>query len=220
MRTARLGFCLALALVPNLMQGQTCAGLPSFANTSANVFGALTIFEGAKQLGAGAAFGRDAGPFVSVSGSRTSLDDDAGSALGADVAAGLQMPLGSERKAWLCPAAGAGYSNGPSDEFEGVEFKVTGQALSAGLLVGVLASGSETLEVIPTGGFSLVYSRVSLSVAGESESDSDTFGVLSGGVGLVFNKTFGVKPFVNIPLGLEDSDPSFGVIVSVGIPRR
>ena len=74
-----------------------------------------------------------------------------------------------------------------------------------------------TVNLVPFAGLDLAYSRISIDDL--DESFSDTYGILSLGGGLVLNQRFTIRPQVQIPLGLDEADPTFGLSFGIGFPR-
>jgi hypothetical protein len=220
MRPTTIAICLLLAANPFALQAQTCEGLPSFAKYKANLNAGVELGEDATAFSAGVSFGRDRGPFGTVAGSLVSWDNDFGSSYGIGVGGGLQKPLAPSNKVWMCPIVAANMSFGPNIDILGDEVKLSSQSLSAGVSVGSEMSGGASFNLIPTASLSLIYGRTKSEAFGESETVSDTYAALNGGVGFLFNQSLVVKPFVNIPLGLEDADATFGIVFSIGISKR
>jgi hypothetical protein len=71
-------------------------------------------------------------------------------------------------------------------------------------------------RVVPTVGAALAYSKLELEGGffGGLEED-DTFGIFTLGLGLILNTRVSILPSVDIPVGLEDADPAFGVMLGV-----
>jgi hypothetical protein len=70
------------------------------------------------------------------------------------------------------------------------------------------------MQIIPSVGLGLAYSKLKVEDATTSSELSDTYGQAQLGVGLVFNQSIAVRPSVSIPLGLDGSDPTFGLTVA------
>jgi hypothetical protein len=83
--------------------------------------------------------------------------------------------------------------------------------MSLGFSVGTTMSSSPRMQIVPVAGLGLKNSRISED---GSDAISDTYGVARLGVGLLFNNIIAVRPSVDIPVGLEGSDPTFGLTVA------
>ena len=198
---------------------QTCMGLAPFAS-------------GRIQVGAGAEFGNDAqaftgalsvgsraGAFGGVSISRASYDDPDGNATLLAGQLGWQLPLGTEGRVQLCPVGGVAYSFGPNDiESSGTD--ASAWLASFGLQLGISAGTDPNFQIVPTVGAALAYLKSSFE-GGFIEFDFDeTFGLLNLGLGLIMNSRVSVLPVIEVPVGLEDSDPVFGIAVTVNFGPR
>src|SRR5690606_17815973 len=84
----------------------------------------------------------------------------------------------------------------------------------AGIALGATLDAG-TMSLIPFGSLRGVHSRFDVDVP-NSDSESETYGILSAGLSFVLSDAFLIRPIINIPLGLEGSDPSYGVGVSIG----
>lgn len=56
-------------------------------------------------------------------------------------------------------------------------------------------------------GAGYIYSSVKLEGFGEELTESDTYGAVELGLGLIISKTLSLRPSVTIPVGLEGADP-------------
>lgn len=198
---------------------QTCAGRPGADAGAAQVGGQFESATGGSTFGVGAGgIGRQM--FGAATLSSTSYDDFDGSTLSIGGFVGYQLSLGTPGKAQLCPTASASLGFGPND-IEGLGVDASTRSASFGAAFGFRASQSPQFTLIPTADFSLVYSSIKLTDGVDSIEDSDSFGLLSLGVGLILGRQFSAHPYVAIPFGLEGADPSFGVTfaLAVGTPR-
>jgi hypothetical protein len=199
---------LALGTVAsNTLEAQACLGL----NSPTNLQLSAAAGNNAKEFGANLHFGKATGVFFGVGGHYTSFDDvgtiDGGSAKGVTGTIGAQMGAGGEKKPAFCPIAQVGYTS-----FDGDASSVSA---AGGLSAGIPVAASSDFTIIPTASLVLVYERFSVS----GNSNSDGYGILSGGAGFMISPRFVLKPFVDIPIGLEGSDPVFGVVASIGFGK-
>lgn len=212
-----LSVLAVLALTGLTAEAQVCAGAPSFASgpTQVNVMGEFT--SDAQTFGGGVGFGapRDSGPlgFVSVGVTNVSdLDATATTFSGTFV---YELAADQARRVFVCPGVGIGYSSGPDvDDVDISIFQWT-----AGAQVGVLATESGSVGVVPTFGLRIARARVTAKFLGVDESVSETFGIANIGVGLIFNKNMALTPAVAIPFSLEGGDAIFVVSFSVNFGR-
>jgi hypothetical protein len=91
--------------------------------------------------------------------------------------------------------------------------------LGAGGSMGVIASQTSTLAIVPTFGLAAVYNRVTVELAGNDVTESDSSGRASVGVGFIFNQNVGITPTLVIPLSVDNADPIFGIRLSFAFGR-
>lgn len=208
-----------LLLNASTADAQTCLGAASYS-------------AGAVQLGAGARFGNDAQAYtgrvnfgstrafggIGVGG--TTYDGLDGTTVSVGGAVGYQVPLGTSHRAQLCPYAGGDLGFGPND-VNGTDIDVSTRDAFLGLHLGYAAPVNPQLMVVPTGGISLVYGSTKLeNGSGLSESDSDTFGTIEFGVGLIINSRVTIRPGVSIPVGLDGADATFAIDLGLSLGAK
>jgi hypothetical protein len=191
---------------------QTCLGLASFTSGNMQVSGNGQFTEGANRFGAGFAYGIPAGVFAGAQLSTTSYEAADASSLGIGANVGYQLNLGKSANIHVCPVAGFELGMGPDDDATNTD--ASSQNANLGFSLGTTLRGSPRMQIIPTVGLGLAYSKLKVEDATTSSELSDTYGQAQLGVGLVFNQSIAVRPSVSIPLGLEGSDPTFGVTVA------
>jgi hypothetical protein len=197
-----------LGLVRAPAVAQTCVGLASYSSGPLQVAGhgaAIVSDLGAHQVGASIGYGRPGGVFADAAVATTSVTGTNAS-LDFAVDAGYQVQVG---QAQICPVAALGLSNGPDTDGMGVDGST--RSATVGLALGT-AIGVQRVQVVPTAGFTLEYSRRKYQDA--SGSSSDAYGVAHMGIGLVFNSV-SLRPSVDVPVGLEGSDPALGLTIGL-----
>lgn len=199
------------AVASSNLAAQTCLGL----NSPTNLQLSAAVGNHAKEFGADVNFGKSTGAFFGVGGHYTSFDDDAGNSKGAHGTIGLQLGAGSEKKLAVCPIAQVGFSSGPTLG----TVKLSDIEVAGGLSVGIPVAAGSNFTIIPTASLFAIYDRAKAKTGSVSATSTDGFGVLSGGVGLMFSPRFVLQPSVSIPIGLEGSDPTFGIIASIGFGK-
>lgn len=203
----RLVTCVVLLLallVAAPASAQLCNGSPSFRDGPLQVGLAAAFTEGARGVGGTFAGGGEvffAGAGVSVL-NYTDLDvrSTAVSAFG-----GAEVTTDSRNRVLLCPLVQLGFGAGP--DFGPVD--VSTATLQAGGSVGVIASDSDGVMVVPFFGLAALYQRVTSEIGGTEVSASDTGGLADLGVGLIFNRNVGITPFISIPFSAGSSDVAF-----------
>ena len=204
---------LALAAMVNAPAvAQTCQGLASFSAGQMQVAGSAQFPEGGKVWGGSFSYGMPSGIYAGADLSSLSIDNDGGSSLGIGAHAGYQMKLGRTGKLSLCPVANLALGMGPDDDAAEVNSSSTNAHF--GLALGTEMGANQQLRILPTAGLGLQYTKFSQEVGGVDQGDvSDTYGLARVGVGFVFNQQISVRPTIDIPVGLDNSDPTFGITV-------
>ncbi|MES3033157.1 MAG: hypothetical protein V4813_04080 [Gemmatimonadota bacterium] len=220
MNVRALPVCAALLLSTTVLKGQACLGLASLETRPMNLTVGAEFTDG--QNGGDARFGfGTAKAFGGISARIAKTDGVSGTTKGAGVDGGLSYRVGATKRVMVCPVASAEYLKSPDiDDGDGGTVEVSGTGATAGLAIGGAVSTSSSVSFIPFAALQAAYARVSVSNGGTSFSDSDTYGLLSGGLGIVLTPTVLVRPFIQIPLGLDGADPSYGVGVSFGFGKR
>ena len=211
---------LALLLLrTSALNAQLCAGLPSFAAGNTQLQAGVGLGNNAKSFGGGLAFGSQQGPYAGVMVGGTTYDrwDATSFIVGADV--GYQIPIGVTRRGHLCPEASVGFGFGPND-IGRTSADLSTRGFTLGARLGHAVPSSTTLQIVPTGAVRLGWQETELSDSADSREKDDTYGLFEFGVGFVFNSTFGVRPSVSLPVGLDGADPSFGIVLAFQLGRR
>jgi hypothetical protein len=214
-----------LAGFPRFGSSQLCNGQASFAHAPYQASGNAVFNKDAKTFGAGFAFG-GVGPFAQLNLGTTSYDGLDGSSLNLGAEAGYQVSLDKKGVFHLCPTAAFGFSSGPNnldvfgDGSVVIDLKQTD--FSFGIGVGAVASRSDQAQIIPNASVSFVSATLKATddVSGQSQSTSETFGIVGFGLGFVFNQVVSFHPGVAIPVGLNGASVTFGATVSVNFGRR
>lgn len=185
---------------------QVCAGAPSFRDDpfQAGVTAAFT--EGARGVG-GSFSGGSESVFAGVGVSVLNFGDLDSSATNVSVTFGADLQADQNGRVFLCPVGQVAFGVGP--DVGAVE--VSTVTLSGGGSVGVLASQTDTLMVIPTFGLFALRTRVTAQLAGSDTTDTDRSGLASVGVGFVFNRNIAVTPAVSIPFSVANADAAFSI---------
>jgi hypothetical protein len=196
----------AVILTASPAQAQLCAGAPSFRTAPYQV-GVNTAFTSGAQgvgghfaAGGGTLFGGGGVGFVNYS----DLDSSAAEVSGF---AGADLSLTSSERVFVCPMAQIAFGVGPDIGIvDASTFAVEG-----GGSVGVMASQTEGLSIIPTFAVTVIYTKVSFDTGAVDNSQSDGSGVASVGVGFLLNENVSITPSIGIPFSTSDSDPIFRI---------
>jgi len=205
-----LALCAAAAvLVPRAAFTQVCLAQPSLIAGKATVLVNGTFADGSDSFTGTARF---AGSqlFGDVSAGVSSYDEFDGSSFLLGGALGGQIAPTAGSSLRLCPIANVQFGFGPND-IGGSGVDMSQQAFGAGVGIGGIAMRSQSFQLIPAGGVQLAWARAKLNGEGVSISDSETYGIISGGLGFALPNTLTITPSLSIPVGLENGDTSFGL---------
>jgi outer membrane protein with beta-barrel domain len=204
-----------LAIVRSPAVAQTCLGLTSFSTAPIQVAGNAQFSELYNSWGAGIAYGLPSGLFGGANLSTTSFDGIDANSLGVGATAGYQMNMGQRGQFHVCPVASLNVGMGPDDDAANLNSSSTDAHF--GLAVGTSMGANPRMKIVPSAGLGLQYSKAKVedtAPGGTTVEASDTYGMARLGVGFVFNQNIAVRPSVDIPLGLDNSDATFGLTVA------
>ena len=217
MRRALLFSSVLLLLVSGKSVAQTCLGMPSFSSGRIGVSPGVSIADGTTGYGAGVAYGAPRSLFGTLGFVATDYDGIGASATNLNLGTGYQIAVASG-KAEVCPLASLSLGWGPDDVF-GPGTDVSTRAIAAGAAFGFVLGRGSQVQFVPNASLLLATSRISVDDGITSASDSDGFAALTLGTGLVFASRYSLSPSVSIPVGIGDSDPTFGLSVGIHFGR-
>ena len=210
---------LLLSLALPLLLGskaaaQACAGMPSFSSGPMQITAGGSFADGTSSFGGTFGYGRPAGLYGKAALGTTSYDGLDGSSLDFGVGGGYQIPLQSSRKAELYPIASLSFGSGPNDVLgSGVDMSTRNIAFGAAL--GAQVGNSPQMQILPNASFQFANTRVKIDDLAGSES----YGLLTLGTGFVFNSRFSLNPSINLPVGSDLYDTSFGINGAINFGR-
>jgi hypothetical protein len=207
-----------LAMVNAPAVAQTCQGLASFTSGKMQVAGNGQFTEGMNRFGAGFSYGLPAGVFGGAQLSTSSFDAVDGSSIGVGANLGYQLAMGKSADIHVCPVASFELGMGPDDDANSID-RSSKQA-NIGLSIGKTMGATPRMQIVPAAGLGLAYISLSEDDGTGSIDASETYGLARLGVGFIFNQQIAVRPSVDIPLGLEGSDPTFGLTVAYSFGSR
>lgn len=204
---------LALALYAAPAAAQTCLGRGSFAVAPYQVSGAAVFTDGANGFDVGFA-GGNSRLFAGATLGRTSYTaiDESSTDVGAFVGGG---PVMRGDTLQVCGVGGIAYAAGPN--LGAVDTHTLG--LQFGASLGVAVVDGPSYSIVPAFGGSVVIARLTASAGGDDQSETETFGSIDLGVGLIFNQRVSVAPRIGIPVGRESNDPVFGISLAINFGR-
>jgi hypothetical protein len=65
---------------------------------------------------------------------------------------------------------------------------------------------------VPNAAFQFANTRATADDGTTSASNSESYALLTLGTGFVFNSRFSLNPSINLPIGLDGADASFGLM--------
>jgi len=204
-----------LAIVRAPAVAQTCEGLASFTAGQMQVAGNAQFSDLTNTWGGSFTYGVPSGIYGGASLSTTSFDGIEQNSLGIGGHAGYQMTVGQAKQFAICPVARLALGMGPDDDAANLNSSSTDAHF--GLSVGTSVGTNQRMRILPTAGLGLQYSKIKVedtAPGGTTLEGSDTYGLARLGVGFVFNQQIAVRPSVDIPLGLDNGDTSFGITVA------
>jgi hypothetical protein len=119
----------------------------------------------------------------------------------------------------ICPVARFGLGLGP-DNIGGSDVDMSVREFAAGAIIGKVVYREPSLQLIPTGGISIVNRSVELSSGGASADDSETFFSLDFGAGILLSQAFTIRPMISIPMGADGQEESYSLGISYNFGRR
>jgi hypothetical protein len=215
----RLSIIAAFSLIAALpAHAQLCAGTASYTTGRMQVGGQLVSNDAYSSYGVGMSVGNARGLYGGVQLANNDYDfiDESGLALG--VGGGYQLRP-AKQGFQICPVATLGIGLGP-DNIGGSDTDMSTFQFTAGAVIGMVAHRSGNFQIIPTGGLSLVNSKVTLSAPGGSVEDSETFFALDLGAGLIFNSVWTIRPMLSLPMGADGREESLSLGVSYNFGKR
>jgi len=207
-----------LAIVRSPAVAQTCLGLASFSSGKMQVAAQGQFTEGANRFGGGFNYGIPASVFGGAQISTTSFDGADASSLGIGANVGYQLAMGKAADIHVCPVASFELGMGPDDDALSIDRSST-QA-NVGFSIGKTMGATPRMQIVPAAGLGLAYTKLSEDDGTTTVDASETYGLARLGVGFIFNQQIAVRPSVDIPLGLDNSDPTFGVTVAYSFGSR
>lgn len=216
-RLASLVF--ALVSLPAVAQAQLCTGRVGPEAGNIQFGGHFSSGQGTREVGVrGGGLRHSRFGFASLGSIRR--DDVPGSTLAIGAGGGYRFPLGTSGNAELCPVIAGFIGIGPKDiEGSGVDASMRGAQV--GVTLGIRGSSRTGMSLIPTMSATIARSSSRFSYLTESLEESETYGALTVGVGMVLGRRFTALPSVSIPIGRADLDlvAGFSFSLSLGSQR-
>jgi len=185
-----------------LAAAQECRGFAPFQKRPVHLFARSLLGTHAERWAAGVGLGVPAA-FGELEFGLIDVDSSLVSSVTVGGGGGLQFPVNEHRTAFLCPIVDLSFAKGPKDYIQfGRDYRETDVSYGVAGSV-VLASPGRHVELIPTAfvGLASVHNWLIDSSGSTTYSNSQSFGVLSLGVGVVFARELSVTPSVSSSFG-------------------
>ena len=216
-----LGITLTLlALTHAPAAAQFCRGLASLPAGRLQATGVGSMANGSKSVGAGVAYALPMKAFGGVSLGMTEVEALEKASLDLGAMLGYQIALGGRGGAQLCPMAGASLQAGPNNAFNSGVDRSTFDA-TVGLTVGTSVTIRPDLLLVPAAGLGFAHRihKAESSAGATLLRMSESYGTAQFHLGFVLKQNLSLRPSVEIPLGLEGSNPTVGFTVGYNFGR-
>jgi hypothetical protein len=197
---------------------QTCVGMPSFSSGQMQVTAGGQFADGTSSFGGTFGLGQAKGLYGKAALGTTSYDGLDGSSLDFGVSGGYQVALKNTRGAQLCPVASLSIGSGPND-IAGTGIDMSTRTFAFGAAMGAVMAQSSQMQILPNASFQFANTRLSMDDGTDTQSGSESYGLLTLGTGFVFNSRFSVNPSVSIPVGWDGASTSFGLAGAINFGR-
>ena len=194
-------------------EAQTCAGGPSFRERPLQAGAAASFVGDRRDVGGTVAIGRPSlfgGIGVSAThirfiGTSPSISGN----VGAEFAS-------SDHPVFTCPLFQAAYASGPALE----PFDISTVGLRGGISVGaIVAETRQAVKIIPTFGVAVLYDRATVTLMTFENTNIVWSGVVTLGVGFLFNDKISVVPALEVPFSAGTTDAGFSLRWVYGFGR-
>lgn len=200
-----VGFTLGLVFCSSLAQAQVCLGAHSFREFPVHVGAVFTGDDLSNTIGADAAFGSASGWFGGVGLAGVTIDDVPGTGALVSGFVGQDIAVDRAARAFVCGVATVSYQSGPNPD------PLNLSVLDAGGLIGFgyrAFTSAQGIQIIPHVNGQVRRHRATLSIDEFDETLSDTYGIVSVGVGVLIDHVF-LIPSIRIPISTGDNDAQF-----------
>ena len=211
----RLSLITAVSLLAAVSaDAQLCAGTAPFTTGRMQVGGQIISNDDYSSYGVGMTLGNARGVYGGAQIANNDYDFVEESGLWIGLGGGYQTRP-AKQGFQICPVVALGFGLGP-DDIGGSGTDMSVRELSAGAIIGKVAHRTRDFQIIPTGGLSIVNTKVTLGTA----DASDTFFSLDFGAGFLLNSVWTIRPMLSIPFSDDGRDESLtlGVTYNFGKP--
>ncbi len=209
MRIAVAWAFLLILGTANDAEAQLCIGAPSFQEHKYQLGAGATFTEGAGGVGGTFAAGGES-LFGGGGLALFHFTDVATNSVNLSAFIGADLATSTARRVFVCPLVQFALGSGPDVD----PLDVSTIAVRGGANVGLVVSDNDAMMVVPTLGVGATYQRLTAKFGGVDQSESNTSGVASVGVGFIFNRRVGITPELSIPFAARGSNVIFSVTLT------
>lgn len=214
-RAGLLSLAAAIAWVPTSVGAQTCLGTAPFGEGVGRIGLVAAHNENSRSIGASVAAGVVSGLFASASFSRLWIDaaEDPMPAFAATGGYSFDIEWREIFSFQVCPFAAYESVKGPEVDLGGgiPIVYVNSHAYRGGFALGGAVLRRPSYSIVPTGSLSYVREIATMRQGGSIDELSEEYGLLDGGVAVVFRRVFSVQALVSVPLGIPKLPLTYGL---------
>ena len=207
----------ALVIPAGPILSQTCGGYASFGAGNVRLGGGAAFTDGARAFTGELAGGATRGLYGRGYIMSVDYDDTEDRGTGFGFGGGYGIAINERRTVELCPDVVFERQFSPEFETGFGTAEVNGTSFALGFNLGGVASSSESFDFVPFGSAHFASSKATLEFLGSTQSSTENYLALTAGGGFVFNRTLTLQPSVSFPVGLDESDPVFSVVLSFNL---
>lgn len=199
-RSLALAALAATLAAPVIANAQTCTGDVAFSVGVARVGAAAAFANGSKTFGAEFAGGEPIGLFGSAYIGQVSYDDITGRS--AVNGFSLGYSVGVSATGQFCPTVSYMNTAFPGVTSGATTINTSAYGVGVGGSYGMTRAVSSDVDLIPFIGGQFVHSSTVANAGGGASSEQgENYGLFSAGFGLVFGKSWTLRPRVALPVG-------------------
>jgi hypothetical protein len=210
---------LVLVATAATASAQVCMGYPSFAAGDLRMTGQLGLSGDTKIIGGSFAFGEATGLFGGPSVDYVSFPAPADKSLVYTGTIGWSFDVADRGAVAVCPLVAVTYQDGPANLLStGQRTDVSGKGFAAGASLGGDVALAPRVHLVPFLTVLFTSSTLDTVIADYVEIKSTTtsrYTAITLGVGVVWDKTWTLRPSLTIPAGLSGGSTTLGLTVSL-----
>jgi hypothetical protein len=217
--SCRIVAALTTLVTASVASAQVCVGRPSLTVAPVHLAVGTGFTDGAKRVDADVGFG-NANAFANLGAGLIDYDNVDESATALRARGGLSYKAAGRSTVTVCPLVELSYAMGPNVQSNAGTVKTRQLGVAGGFAVGGVVDVNPGFAVVPNAFAAIVHSQVKTTLRDDSDSVGETGGSVGGGLTLLFNRVFAIVPSIAIPVGFDNSDPTFSIGVVIGFRGR